>query len=661
MRKIDGIRTRRRRPIPSTRPQPATRHSSLATPQILQAQSNSVHPGGRVRPAPVGRLRRIDILLSLAGGHPNGTEPGFDELRPFGDGQIRGAQAEAVVAVRVEVHFGRHAGLFESDVISECLFHTVDVVVLGLEQKCGRHVFGDRNFGIQLIFVRGVLGHVAGIQRDGEIRAAAFAIGGIDGRVGAMIGMGADVGDEVAAGGKAEHADFVRINMPFGGVVPNEAEGALRIFQSGRRDGFEMFVEAGDIMRAGSGHAVFQQHGRDAAGGEPIADFRAFEVDGQNGVAAAWKDNDGDTDVRTLGRIDRHGRLGHVLHGGPGFAADEVCAGLEELGTGGLKIRRRVRPDGYLGVAGRLPEVGLRAQRRECAGEQKSEKEWLHRWRRDNCGDSFLSVIVRQGDSGLMRARPRVFWFKWLELSKDDLLLAVLIRVIDYAVSCCDEGSNGGDLSGRGSRTMVDGWASQGFPGGIFSTALTLLFLGLEDDSDMIFARLFRRKKKANAPASGADVNTDAQEFKGPRKKILVVDDDPVMVKTLSMTLNPHGYKVLAAKDGAEAIALMRQEKPDMLLVDVHLPPDGPNGASAPWNGFQLTRWLQHVNTVKIPLIFMSGSDKPEFKAQAAAIGADGFMPKPINSSALLSSIDSALSRPRQGGEFLSLRMAQKN
>lgn len=180
----------------------------------------------------------------------------------------------------------------------------------------------------------------------------------------------------------------------------------------------------------------------------------------------------------------------------------------------------------------------------------------------------------------------------------------------------------------------------------------------------MIFAKLFRRKKKAvEAPAAVqvAEIKAELQKFVGPHKKILVVDDDPVMVKTLSMTLGSRGYRVLSAKDGAEAITLMREEKPDMLLVDVCLPPDVPNGGAVPWNGFQLTRWLQHVNTVKIPMIFMSGSDKEEFKAQAAEVGADGFMSKPLNSSVLLSSIDSALSRPRQGGEFLSLKMAANN
>lgn len=177
----------------------------------------------------------------------------------------------------------------------------------------------------------------------------------------------------------------------------------------------------------------------------------------------------------------------------------------------------------------------------------------------------------------------------------------------------------------------------------------------------MIFARLFRRKKEAAKAPPAPVAEVKAQAGGQPSKKILVVDDDPVMARTLSMTLSPRGYMVLEAKDGAEAIALMRDEKPDMLLVDVCLPPNGPNGGAVPWNGFQLTRWLQHVNTVKIPMIFMSGSDKPEYKAQAAAAGADGFMPKPLNSSALLSSIDSALSRPRRGGEFLSLKMAAKN
>jgi CheY-like chemotaxis protein len=172
----------------------------------------------------------------------------------------------------------------------------------------------------------------------------------------------------------------------------------------------------------------------------------------------------------------------------------------------------------------------------------------------------------------------------------------------------------------------------------------------------------FRRKKVvevAPVPGSAADTKTASQNTGAPRKKILVVDDDPIMVKTLSLTLNARGYNVLSAADGSEAISVVRREKPDMLLVDVCLPPDVASGGVMPWNGFQITRWLQRMNNGKIPALIISGADKPEYKLQAVAAGADGFMAKPINSTQLLSSVASALAdRQSATADFVALKMA---
>ena len=82
--------------------------------------------------------------------------------------------------------------------------------------------------------LRGVEGEMAGIDGDGEVGAAALAVGGIDGGVEAMVEVIADRGGEMAAGGEAEHADLVRIDVPLGGVKAYQTEGALRVFQSDR-------------------------------------------------------------------------------------------------------------------------------------------------------------------------------------------------------------------------------------------------------------------------------------------------------------------------------------------------------------------------------------------------------------------------------------------
>jgi CheY-like chemotaxis protein len=130
------------------------------------------------------------------------------------------------------------------------------------------------------------------------------------------------------------------------------------------------------------------------------------------------------------------------------------------------------------------------------------------------------------------------------------------------------------------------------------------------------------------------------------RKKILVVEDDPLTVKVLTRTLNSEGYAVYSARNGSEAIGVVRDQNPDMLLVDVSLSADDAFGAAGAWDGFQVTRWLRHVSRKKIPAIIMSAADKPEYRECAEMIGARTFMAKPLCNAMLFHSIEAALAIP---------------
>ena len=72
---------------------------------------------------------------------------------------------------------------------------------------------------------------MAGVDGDGEVGAAALFVGGVDGRVDAVVVMVTDGGDEMPAGGEAEHANLVWIDVVLGGMQTQEAEGALCIFK----------------------------------------------------------------------------------------------------------------------------------------------------------------------------------------------------------------------------------------------------------------------------------------------------------------------------------------------------------------------------------------------------------------------------------------------
>ena len=87
-----------------------------------------------------------------------------------------------------------------------------------------------------------------------------------------MVVVIADGGGEMAAGGEAEDADFVRVDVPVGGVEADEAEGALRVFEG--HGGFG--VRAGFGVGAYRCDSVFEEDAGDALGDKPVADFGAF-------------------------------------------------------------------------------------------------------------------------------------------------------------------------------------------------------------------------------------------------------------------------------------------------------------------------------------------------------------------------------------------------
>ena len=128
------------------------------------------------------------------------------------------------------------------------------------------------------------------------------------------------------------------------------------------------------------------------------------------------------------------------------------------------------------------------------------------------------------------------------------------------------------------------------------------------------------------------------------RKSILVVDDNHVILKTLSMKLTGCGYDVFTAEDGAEAVSTVRRSKPDLILLDLSFPPDVAHGGGVPWDGFMIMNWLRRLEESKgIPIIVVTGGDPGKYKDRALAAGAVSFFHKPVNSDDLLTVIRTTL------------------
>ena len=125
------------------------------------------------------------------------------------------------------------------------------------------------------------------------------------------------------------------------------------------------------------------------------------------------------------------------------------------------------------------------------------------------------------------------------------------------------------------------------------------------------------------------------------QKKILVIDDNEIILKTTSMKLQSAGFQVVTALDGSEGVAAVRKIKPDLVLLDIAFPPDV-SGMS--WDGFRIMDWLHRVDeTKKIPIIIISGVVEEKSKQRAITSGAVAFLPKPINFDEMLKVIRATL------------------
>ena len=130
------------------------------------------------------------------------------------------------------------------------------------------------------------------------------------------------------------------------------------------------------------------------------------------------------------------------------------------------------------------------------------------------------------------------------------------------------------------------------------------------------------------------------------KPKILVVDDNLVVLRTLRMKLEASGYEFLGAEDGSKAVNTVRSERPDLILLDIYFPPDISQGIGATWDGLQILSWLRHMEeAVNTPVIAISGSTAPEDRERCLQAGVADFLQKPIDRYTLLASIERILGR----------------
>lgn len=136
-------------------------------------------------------------------------------------------------------------------------------------------------------------------------------------------------------------------------------------------------------------------------------------------------------------------------------------------------------------------------------------------------------------------------------------------------------------------------------------------------------------EKTSIDPATETVQLEDSQSEKAEEfvKKILVVDDEAAILRILKIKLKASGYNVLTANDGREALEVIVNAKPDVVLLDIILPS---------LDGFQVLEQLKSLSP-ETPVIAFSA--RTSFEEQALGLGAKGFVPKPFDVNVLTAEV----------------------
>jgi two-component system KDP operon response regulator KdpE len=130
--------------------------------------------------------------------------------------------------------------------------------------------------------------------------------------------------------------------------------------------------------------------------------------------------------------------------------------------------------------------------------------------------------------------------------------------------------------------------------------------------------------------------------------KILVVEDQPRVVRLVSEVLKAVGYQVLAAGDGKRALEMVSLEQPDLVLLDILLP--------GSMDGYEICRQLREFSTVPVIMLTAKAGDADVLTGFDA--GADDYLTKPFNAKELLARVKAVLRRSQRPEEITTAAFA---
>lgn len=119
------------------------------------------------------------------------------------------------------------------------------------------------------------------------------------------------------------------------------------------------------------------------------------------------------------------------------------------------------------------------------------------------------------------------------------------------------------------------------------------------------------------------------------QKRLLLIDDDPNLILLVKDYLEFRGYQVITAENGREALEVLEQELPDMIICDVMMPE---------MDGYAFVNQVrQEERTSWIPILFLSAKGQSQDKIKGLNIGADVYMVKPFEPEELVAQVEASL------------------
>ena len=120
-------------------------------------------------------------------------------------------------------------------------------------------------------------------------------------------------------------------------------------------------------------------------------------------------------------------------------------------------------------------------------------------------------------------------------------------------------------------------------------------------------------------------------------KRLLVVDDEPNLLRAVEAVLRGEGFEITTARSGREALVAVAGSLPDLIVSDVRMPG---------MDGFQLARKLRaSTHSALVPIVFLTAKDETEDRIEGFESGVDVYLTKPFEPDELVAVIKSVLAR----------------